>query len=118
MQEPGVSNKSTWAKLTETWTLECGGVVAALACLAATGALLLRYDNQLVPHWVVTLNFVLYLLGNVAFAGTLFGVHASVAQSKWVWFMNQPRPMAELAAFHARQGPVGAIRLLFTAGTQ
>ena len=112
-------SKSAWAKLTQTWTLEFGGFVAALLCLAATGALLWHYDNQLVPEWPVTLNFVLSLLGNVAFATTLFGVHASVAQCKWIWFAKRPRPMAELATFHdARESAIGALLLLFTAGTQ
>ncbi len=112
-------SKSAWAKLTQTWILELGGFVAALLCLAATGALLWQYDNQLVPEWPVTLNFVLSLLGNVAFATTLFGVHASIAQCKWIWFAKRPRPMAELATFHdARGGAIGAILLLFAAGTQ
>lgn len=115
---PGGS-KSAWAKLTKTWAFEFGGFVAGLLCLAATAALLGRYDNQLAPKWPVTLNFVLSFLGNVAFASTLFGVHASVAQSKWIWFVKRPRPMAGLATFQdARSGPLGAIQLLFTAGSE
>ncbi|KAL2140154.1 hypothetical protein VTI28DRAFT_4203 [Corynascus sepedonium] len=111
--------KSAWVKLTQTWTLEFCGFVAALLCLGCTVALLWVYDNELVPEWPVTLNFVLSLLGNIAFASTLFGVHASVAQSKWVWFMKRPRPMAELATFqNARGGAIGAIQLLFAAGAQ
>ncbi|KAK4149658.1 hypothetical protein C8A00DRAFT_18683 [Chaetomidium leptoderma] len=108
--------KSAWDKLTQTWTLEIGGFVAALLCLAATGALLWVYDNQLVPQWPVTLNSILSLLGNVAFASTLFGVHASVAQSQWIWFVKRPRPIAELATFQkARGSAIGAIQLLVVA---
>lgn len=112
-------SKSAWAKLTETWTFEFGGFVAALACLAATVALLSHYNNEPNPAWPVTLNFVLSLLGNAAFASTLFGVHASVAQSKWIWFVKRPRPMADLATFqNARGGLVGAVRLPFAVGAQ
>jgi hypothetical protein len=112
-------SKPAWAKLTQTWTFEFAGFVTALLCLAATGSLLRIYDNQLVPEWPVTLNFVLSLLGNVAFASTLFGVHASVAQFKWIWFARRPRPMTELATFQkARGGAIGAIQLLFAVGSQ
>ena len=115
----GVAQKSLWAKICQTWILESTGFLVAFLCLAATAAMLRMYDNQVVPGWPVTLNFVLSLFGNVGFAGTLFGVHAAVAQLKWIRYMTSPRPLADLAAFQSvRSGAIGAIRLLFTAGTQ
>jgi hypothetical protein len=111
--------KSLWSKLNQTWAWEFGGFFLSLLCLAATVALLAVYNNQLVPTWPITLNVILSLLGNIAFTGTLFGVHAALAQSKWIWFMERPRPLTELAAFQkARGGGVGAVQLLCTAGAR
>jgi hypothetical protein len=112
-------SKSAWAKLTETWTFEFGGFVAALACLAATVALLSHYNNEPNPAWPVTLNFVLSLLGNAASASTLLADQASVAQTKRIWYVKRPRPMADLATFqNARGGLVGAVQLPFAVGAQ
>ena len=111
--------KTPWSKLNQTWFWEFGGFLLALLCLAATVALLCVYDNQLVPRWPVTLNVALSLLGNIAFTGTLFSVHAALAQFKWICIVERSRPLAEFAAFqNARGGAVGAIQLLFATGAQ
>lgn len=110
--------KSALAKLNQTWALELGGFLSAFLCLTTTITLLRRYDNELVPDWPLGLNFVLSLLGNIAFAGTLLGVHSALAQSQWIWFSMRPRPLAKLAIFHGSGNALGALRLLFTASTQ
>ncbi|KAK3386084.1 hypothetical protein B0H63DRAFT_191903 [Podospora didyma] len=118
-KDHGEIKKSAWARLNETWIWEFFGFLIAAGCLAATVLLLRLYDRKLVPTWPVTLNFVLSLLGNVGFAGTLFGVHAAVAQLKWIWFTKGPRPLMQLAIFQkARGGPLGAIQLLIATGAQ
>lgn len=78
--------KSIWTKLSQTWIFEFLGFLASLLCIGATATVLRWYDNQLAPDWPVTLNFVLSLLGNVGFAGTIFGVQATIAQLKYIWF--------------------------------
>ena len=80
---PVVAKQSFRAKLSETWFYELLGLLSGLLSLAATVALLRMHDGQRVPDWPVTLNFLLSLLGNVGFTGTLFAVHAAVAQLKW-----------------------------------
>lgn len=111
--------RTPWAALTQTWALEIAGFLTALACLAATVALLRIHDNELVPSWPITLNFILSLLGNVGFATTIFGVHAAVAQHKWVRYHARPRPLADLPLYqNVRSGPIGVFWLLSAAGGQ
>ncbi|KAK4669885.1 uncharacterized protein QC763_206930 [Podospora pseudopauciseta] len=111
--------KSIWAKLSQTCIFEFLGFLASFLCIGATATLLRWYDNQLAPDWPVTLNFVLSLLGNVGFAGTIFGVQATIAQLKWIWFAKRPRPLADLVGFQkARGGVIGVAQLLWTAGAE
>ena len=114
-----VAKKSLWVKLCQTWTFELVGFLAGLASIVATIALLRVYDGEIVPDWPVTLDLALSLLANVGFTGTLFAVHAAVAQLKWIWYSKGPRPLAGLSVFqNVRTGPLGAVQLLFTAGIQ
>ncbi|KAK4228058.1 hypothetical protein QBC38DRAFT_362690, partial [Podospora fimiseda] len=102
-----------------TWLFEFLGFIAGLRSLAATVALLKRHEGQRVPDWPVSLNFILSLLANVSFAGTLFAVHAAVSQLKWISFTKGPSSLAQLSVFqNVRGGAIGAVQLLLTAGTQ
>lgn len=107
---------SAWERVNETWTLEVLGFVLAALCLVGTVVLLRVFDGQRVPDWPVTLNFVLSLLANVAFAATMLGVQSSLGQLKWLRFAGGPRPLAEIAAFQGARSPLGALRLTLAAG--
>lgn len=108
---------SIWQRVNETWTWEILGFLVAALCLGGTTGLLRVFDGRQVPKWPVTLNVLLSLLGNLAWATTMFGVQASLGQVKWVCFARRPRPLAELAAFHgAWSGPFGALLLMLAMG--
>lgn len=114
-----VVDKTVWARLNQTWVFETAGFSVALLCLIATVTLFQTYNNQVVPIWPVTPNFVLSLLGNVAFASTLLGVHAAVAQLKWILYSKSSWPLTGFSIFQrARAGGIGAASLLLIAGAQ
>ena len=115
----GAAAKTAWDNLTETWALELAGFLVGLGSIAAIAIILRGYDGQRIPEWPLTINVVLSLIGNVGFAGTMFGIHSVVAQLKWIWFTKSPRPLADLAKFQNAGGPLGIIQLwLFTTGAQ
>jgi len=111
--------KTALAKLNQSWIFEIAGFLIAFLCLAATVALLQAYDNEVVPSWPVTPNFVLSLLANVGFTGTLLGVHAAVQQLKWILYSQSARPMTGFSWFQkARAGGISAAYLFYMAGAQ
>jgi len=113
------ASKSLWAKLMQTWICELTGFLISLGCLLATAVLLRAYDGRQIPNWPVTLNFVLSVLGNIGFASSMFGIHATIAQLKWIWFAKSPRSLADFGVFQkARGGAVGIFQLLYTTGAQ
>ncbi|KAK4450596.1 hypothetical protein QBC34DRAFT_461226 [Podospora aff. communis PSN243] len=117
--EPIVAKQSLWAKLSDAWFYELFGFLAGLVSLVATAVLLRAYDGQRLPDRPVTLNFALSLLGNIGFTGTLFSVHAAVAQMKWIWYARERRPLSQLSVFQkVRSGAIGALQLMAAAGTQ
>jgi hypothetical protein len=108
---------SLLARLGETWIVEVLGFTIAAGCLAGIVFLLRSFQDQRVPQWPVTLNFLISLLGTAASAGTLYGARASIAQLKWIWFARRPRPVTDLLTFErAKSSPVGALQLLFQMG--
>lgn len=113
------AKKTTWDKLMQTWALELAGFLVGLGSLTTAVVLLGKYDNQPIPELPLTINVLLSLIGNVGFAGTMFGIHSSAAQLKWIWFSKVPRPLADFAGFQRAGGPIGIIHLLFfTTGAQ
>ena len=111
-----VVKPSWWQKLNETCFFEGLGFSIGASCLIVTAGILYYYEDERAPYLPVTLNFIMALLGNVAFASTLFGMHSAVSQLKWIGFSQRSRPLSELDVFRrAGSGPLGAARLLLTA---
>lgn len=110
---------SLWQRLNETWVFEGLGFLLSASCLIITAGILYYYDRKEDPDLPVTLNFIMALLGNVAFASTLFGIHSAVSQLKWIGFSQRSRPLSELEVFRrAGRGPLGAMRLLLTGSSR
>lgn len=108
-----------WQRLNETWLFEGLGFLIGASCLIITAGILHYYDGKVVSDLPVTLNFIMSLLGNVAFASTLFAIHGAVSQLKWIGFSQRSRPLSELDVFRrVGGGPLGAVRLLSTAGSR
>ena len=112
---------STYAKYVKDWWLfEILSIAFGIAIFIALCSVLRHYDGKPVPQTNtifgvdITLNTFVSILSTISRAALLFTVSECVSQSKWSWYLNQQKPLAELSVFdEASRGVWGGLRLIW-----
>lgn len=94
----------------KSWALE---MLSTL--FAAIVSILVYFDGQTKPEWgySINLNTLVALLSTIARAFILVTVAGVLGQAKWLWFLQQSRPLSHLEQFDvASRGWTGSFRLL------
>ena len=106
----------TWL-VTDSWSLECLGMLIAISSLLSIVAVLLRFNKHPITDWhyVINPNAVLSILGTVLKGSMLVAVCACLGQLKWSWYNGDSQSLRDFQTFDAAsRGPFGAIGLLWT----
>ncbi|BCS18843.1 DUF3176 domain-containing protein [Aspergillus puulaauensis] len=108
--------KSPASKLNDNWTWEIISCFICLVCLASIVAVLLEYDGEPLPEWPygITINSILSWITQV-FTACMIGVVATcLSQSKWIYFTDSARPLADMNSYDwASRGPAGCTVFLW-----
>ena len=105
----------TW--VTDSWVLGIAGLGLALVSMGALIAVLLGYQNKVVPHWRwgLTLNSLLSILSQIITLSITIVLGGALSQQKWLWFRNSTRSLKDFDRFdNASKGPWGSLVLLFS----
>ena len=107
----------------EWWIFELVAWIASVASLVSMVAILQVYNGKPTPKWAITIhhrtaqitiNTVISLFATIMKSSLMVPVAAAISQLKWNWFY-QGRPLTDFQLFDsAKQGPVGAITLLWS----
>ena len=113
---PSTARKiSTISQLNEdSWLWESISTVVALASTVAIFVVLICYNGKTVPQlpYGVTLNALISVLATIARLGMALIVESAISQDKWLYFLNRPRPLADIQILDdASRGPLGALQL-------
>ncbi|KAL4997551.1 hypothetical protein BDV10DRAFT_201811 [Aspergillus recurvatus] len=111
------SNQSLASILNDHWIWEIVSCFVCLVCLACIVTVLLEYDGKPLPEWPygITINSVLSWITQV-FTACMIGVVATcLSQSKWIYFKDKARPLADMDSYDwASRGPAGCTVFLWT----
>lgn len=102
-------------RLPDTWTAETAALLLSIVALILIVVLLSVYDGRPQFQWHgVTLNTVIAILAACVRIGFVVPVAESLAQWKWLWFTQKPRPLIDFEAIEdASRGPRGSLALLW-----
>ncbi|EXJ95578.1 hypothetical protein A1O1_00700 [Capronia coronata CBS 617.96] len=109
---------SWWSRLSlDNWAWEIGASILCLCILAAIAGVLFGYNGRTVPDLPdgLTLNAIISFLATLAKATLMVVLAAAIRQEKWLWFVDEPRPLSTVDAFEeASRGPLGSLMLLLS----
>ncbi|KAM0718439.1 hypothetical protein Q7P37_005509 [Cladosporium fusiforme] len=116
---PNAMNKPSRFKelVLDTWICESIAMTFSVACLTAVAIIVLRFDNQTIPHFVsgITLNTIISILSTAARMALIYVVSATLGQLKWHWFDRKGRQLRDMQVLDdASRGPVGSFAMLFS----
>ncbi|KIX01068.1 uncharacterized protein Z518_10134 [Rhinocladiella mackenziei CBS 650.93] len=112
-----VSRRPSWwsRAMLDNWAWEIGAAVLCLGILVAIAGILFAYDHHEVPDLPdgLTINAIISFLATLAHATLMVILAAALRQEKWLWFIDQPRPLNTVDTFEeASRGPYGSLLLL------
>ncbi|KAK3936861.1 hypothetical protein QBC46DRAFT_394072 [Diplogelasinospora grovesii] len=98
------------------WLPEVAWLVGSCCCVVVLVVVLRMFDGQHPPRWLggLSLNTLLALLTSLAQIAYLVPVTEGLGQLRWLWFLRQPRSLADFDAIgNASRGPYGSLKLAF-----
>jgi Protein of unknown function (DUF3176) len=97
------------------WTLETFSLVLALVALGAIIAIVLSYNNHVLPEWPAffSINFVVTIPTAIFKSCLLLVAAESISELKWLWFNAKTSSLSLMEEYDlASRGPRGSVRLL------
>lgn len=98
------------------WQLEGAAWLLSLVIFVAVIALLNAYDGRVKPDWpsAITLAALVTLLMSIGQSAILVPVNSALGQIKWLWFLEQKRPLSDLQILDdGSKDPLGSAFVLF-----
>lgn len=99
------------------WWQEVLGALFSLGCAVAIIAILFSTQEQPRSYWSfrISPNALVAIFSTLSKAALLMPVASCISQLKWVYFMKNPHPLADIQAYDdASRGPWGSLNLLWT----
>ncbi|ERF73964.1 hypothetical protein EPUS_05387 [Endocarpon pusillum Z07020] len=95
------------------WTTELVSYSIALAALLVIVVIVRARNEQPIPNWPISINFLVSVFTSILKAAMLMPVAEGISELKWVWFAN-PRLLSDMDEFDlASRGPRGSFRFIF-----
>ncbi|KAF4592558.1 hypothetical protein GQ602_002857 [Ophiocordyceps camponoti-floridani] len=111
------TQRRPWQKVRNIypWFFEMASLVAAAALVAAIVIILVGFDGEKLPQlpYSINLNTIIALLTLCLRASIALIAAGIISQSKWIWFSDKPRSLANFQTFdEASRGLLGSLKLI------
>lgn len=114
---PGNKRKRLSRPKATRWMIELLSCFVSLISVGVIIIVLRNYNGKPLSDWkqAITLNSFLAIFATLAQAGLMLPISEAISQLKWIWFIQEERPLVEFQTFdEASRGAVGSIKLLAT----
>ncbi|KAF2653117.1 hypothetical protein K491DRAFT_695005 [Lophiostoma macrostomum CBS 122681] len=99
------------------WLWEALALWLSCVCFAGIVIILAMHHNHPLPRWplTITINSLLSVLAVILKSALLVPVATGIGQSKWHWFTQRPRQLADIQVYdEASRGPWGSMFMLWS----